>query len=69
MDEMNSDDVESKIEAISHLRDIAVILGPDRTRKELVPFINSKFTREMCLFYSSLTPISLLLMRCIEIIV
>ena len=40
IDEMKSEDAESRIAAMRKLRVIAGALGPERTRKELVPFLN-----------------------------
>jgi len=40
IDEMKSEDAESRVAAMRKLRVIAGALGPERTRKELVPFLN-----------------------------
>ncbi|CAI5758207.1 unnamed protein product [Candida verbasci] len=40
MDELKHDDVSNRVEAMQKLDTIAIALGPDRTRKELLPFLN-----------------------------
>lgn len=38
-EELKSDEVETRIKAMRRLRTVAQALGPDRTRSELVPFL------------------------------
>lgn len=38
---IQSDDVSSRLNAIKKLSTIAVVLGPERTRDDLVPFLES----------------------------
>lgn len=40
MDELKHDDVSNRVEAMQKLDTIAIALGPERTRKELLPFLN-----------------------------
>lgn len=42
IDEMKSEDAESRIAAMRKLRVIAGALGPERSRTELVPFLNGE---------------------------
>ncbi|GMF76299.1 unnamed protein product [[Candida] boidinii] len=39
MDELRHDDVASRVQAMKRLDTIAIALGPERTRKELIPFL------------------------------
>lgn len=39
MDELRHDDVAARVQAMKRLDTIAIALGPERTRKELVPFL------------------------------
>ena len=48
IDELKSEDSKKRINSIKNLTTIAIALGPDRTRKELILFLNGKF-----LFYKS----------------
>ena len=52
IDEMKSEDAESRIAAMRKLRVIAGALGPERTRKELVPFLNGSCCRRSTIFIS-----------------
>ncbi|EDK44836.1 protein phosphatase PP2A regulatory subunit A [Lodderomyces elongisporus NRRL YB-4239] len=40
MDELKHDDVSNRVEAMQKVDTIAIALGPERTRKELLPFLN-----------------------------
>lgn len=40
MDELKHDDVSNRVEAMQKLDTIAIALGPERTRKELLPFLH-----------------------------
>lgn len=40
MDELKHDDVSNRVDAMQKLDTIAIALGPERTRKELLPFLN-----------------------------
>ena len=39
IEELKSDDPNLKINAVQKIQQISVILGPDRTREELVPYL------------------------------
>jgi hypothetical protein len=39
LDEMKSEDVEARINAMRKLQTVAAALGPERTKKELIPFL------------------------------
>jgi serine/threonine-protein phosphatase 2A regulatory subunit A len=40
LDELRSEEIKKRINSVSQLKTIAAALGPDRTRNELVPFLN-----------------------------
>lgn len=40
LDELRSEEIKKRINAVSQLKVIATALGPERTRNELVPFLN-----------------------------
>lgn len=40
IDELKSEDIKRKVNSAKNLVTIATALGPDRTRSELVPFLN-----------------------------
>lgn len=40
MEEMDTDDTEAKTRAVKKIKTVAAALGPERTRNELIPFIN-----------------------------
>jgi serine/threonine-protein phosphatase 2A regulatory subunit A len=40
VDELKHEDVVQRLNAIRRLSTIALALGPDRTRKELIPFLD-----------------------------
>jgi len=42
IDELKHDDVALRLNAIHRLSTIAMALGPDRTRDELIPFLDGK---------------------------
>jgi len=42
MDEMKSEDTEARIATMRKLRTVAAALGPERTRRELIPFLNEQ---------------------------
>mmetsp|Transcript_55789 Transcript_55789/g.126035 ORF Transcript_55789/g.126035 Transcript_55789/m.126035 type:complete len:596 (+) Transcript_55789:102-1889(+) len=39
IDELRNDDIKLRLNSIKHLGDIAIALGPERTREELLPFL------------------------------
>lgn len=51
LDEMKSEDVEARINAMKKLRLIAQALGIQRTRTELLPFLSGKFISSIYHFY------------------
>ena len=40
IEEFKSDDIKKRINSINNLKMIATALGPERTKLELVPFLN-----------------------------
>lgn len=48
IDELKSDDVSARLTSIHRLTTIALALGPQRTRDELIPFINEGLDDEEC---------------------
>jgi len=46
IDELKHDDVILRLNAIHRLNTIALALGAERTREELIPFLDGKDTRE-----------------------
>lgn len=46
MDELKSDDVQLRLNAIHSIPTIALALGPDRTRNELIPFLQESVDDE-----------------------
>lgn len=40
IDDLKSEDVRKRINSVTNLREIALKLGPERTRLELIPFLN-----------------------------
>jgi serine/threonine-protein phosphatase 2A regulatory subunit A len=46
IDELKHDDVILRLNAIHRLNTIALALGAERTREELIPFLDGKRTRE-----------------------
>lgn len=48
VDELKNEDVQHRLNAIQNLGTIAMALGPQRTRDELIPFLNGNV---WCLFY------------------
>lgn len=48
VEEMKSEDTEARIAAMRKLRTIARALGPERTRKDLIPFLNGTFAGCCC---------------------
>lgn len=42
LDELRSEEIKKRLNAVSQLKIIAGALGPERTRNELVPFLNGK---------------------------
>lgn len=42
MEEMKLEDTEARIKAMRKLKTIAVALGPERTRTELIPFLSGE---------------------------
>ena len=43
IDELKSEDQKRRINSIKNLTTIAIALGPDRTRKELILFLNGEY--------------------------
>lgn len=43
IDDLKSEDVRKRINAVKELDFIATQLGPERTRSELIPFLNGKY--------------------------
>jgi serine/threonine-protein phosphatase 2A regulatory subunit A len=46
MDELRSEDVQLRLNAIHRISTIALALGPDRAREELVPFLQDSLDDE-----------------------
>jgi serine/threonine-protein phosphatase 2A regulatory subunit A len=46
MDELRSDDVQLRLNAIHSIPTIALALGPDRAREELIPFLQESIDDE-----------------------
>lgn len=46
MDELRSEDVQLRLNAIHRISTIALVLGPDRTREELIPFLQESVDDE-----------------------
>jgi serine/threonine-protein phosphatase 2A regulatory subunit A len=46
MDELRSEDVQLRLNAIHRISTIALALGPDRAREELVPFLQESIDDE-----------------------
>ena len=44
LDELRSEDSKKRINSLNHLKAIAQVLGADRTRTELVPFLNCTYS-------------------------
>jgi serine/threonine-protein phosphatase 2A regulatory subunit A len=44
LDELRSEEIKKRINAVTQLKTIAHALGPDRTRLELIPFLNGTIT-------------------------
>ena len=42
IDELKNEDIQLRLNSIRRLSTIALALGPDRTREELIPFLNGK---------------------------
>ena len=42
IDELRNDEAHTRLKSIRHLTTIATALGPERTRVELVPYLNGK---------------------------
>uniref|UniRef100_A0A8C5ZAE7 Uncharacterized protein n=1 Tax=Marmota marmota marmota TaxID=9994 RepID=A0A8C5ZAE7_MARMA len=42
MDELKHDDIANRVEAMKKLDTIALALGPERTRNELIPFLTEE---------------------------
>ena len=42
IDELKSDDIRKRIHSVKHLDLIASTIGPERTKNELIPFIQGK---------------------------
>lgn len=41
IEEMKSDDCKKRLNSLKHLNSIALALGPERTRSELIPFLST----------------------------
>ena len=46
MDELRAEDVQLRLNAIHRISTIALVLGPDRTRDELIPFLQESVDDE-----------------------
>jgi serine/threonine-protein phosphatase 2A regulatory subunit A len=46
MDELRSDEVQLRLNAIHRISTIALALGPDRAREELIPFLQESIDDE-----------------------
>ena len=46
LDELKSEDIDTRIAAMNRLPTISVALGPERTMKELIPFLESALEEE-----------------------
>ena len=46
MEEMDTDDTEAKTRAVKKIKTVAAALGPERTRNELIPFLNESIDDE-----------------------
>lgn len=46
MDELKSEDVQLRLNAIHRINTIALALGPDRTRDELIPYLHDSVEDE-----------------------
>ena len=44
IDELRSEDVKKKVNSAKNLTTIVAALGPDRTKAELIPFLNGEYT-------------------------
>ena len=58
IDELKSEDSKRRINSIKNLATIAIALGPDRTRKELILFLNGKCLLVyiiICLYHNRIT--------------
>ena len=53
-DDAQHDDVILRLNAIHRLSTIALALGPDRTRDELIPFLDGTFFSLLCMLRQSL---------------
>jgi serine/threonine-protein phosphatase 2A regulatory subunit A len=42
LDELKTEDTEARIAAMRKLRVVAAALGPERTKRELIPFLNGR---------------------------
>ena len=45
LENLKSEDVKKRTEAVSHLKQIALAFGPKKTREVLLPFLNGKFSK------------------------
>ena len=58
IDELKSEDSKRRINSIKNLATIAIALGPDRTRKELILFLNGNYLLVyiiICLYHNRIT--------------
>ncbi len=44
IDELKTDDIQLRLNAVRRLNTIARALGPERTRRELIPYLSGKFS-------------------------
>jgi hypothetical protein len=59
IDELKHDDVLLRLNAIHRLSTIALALGPERTREELIPFLDGQFPSPRFALNSSNMPSTL----------
>lgn len=45
LEDMKAEDNEIRIKAMQKLKIVAAALGPERTRKELIPYISGEYKR------------------------
>jgi serine/threonine-protein phosphatase 2A regulatory subunit A len=55
IDELKHDDVILRLNAIHRLNTIALALGAERTREELIPFLDGNVFWDMCIIKKKLT--------------
>ena len=53
IDELKNEDIQLRLNSIRRLSTIALALGPERTREELIPFLNGAHACLGCLGWSA----------------